>query len=283
VKRLSLGDLCPRWEGKLPGTPVPCGSKVVGRRLTLGKGKRRESVTVTGCAVPPLPSPRKRARGSKGNCSRGFMVEGLPGVTWAVPASVVRNATRTPRRLDREFDQVVPGSGEVEALFRANTRAGLPAVSGLDLPYPHRAGSTPCCRESADYHGRLRELLDAVEDGRADHVELEAATRRALPRGERGRSLDTTREVEAAIQAVEGHCETLWRHWDDQHGARADRASAGARGARTRRELARAEGTGDATELVDALERVEQDARDRASASSSRRRSGGVKRHRAGG
>lgn len=282
MKRLSLGDLCPRWEGRLPGTPVPCGSKVVGRRLTLGKGKRRENVTVTGCAVPPLPSPRKRARGSASNCARGFMVEGLPGVTWAVPASVVRNAARTPRRLDREFDQVVAGSGEVEALFASNRREGLPAVSGLDLPYPHRAGSTPCCRESADYHGRLRELLDDVGEGRADHVELEAATRRALPRGQRGRSLATMDDVERAIEAVEGHCETLWKRWDDQHGARADRASSGARGARTRREIARAEGTGDATELVDVLERVEQDARDRASASRSRR-GGGVKRHRAGG
>lgn len=163
-----LGAICSRWRGAPPGTVVPCKSSIVGREIEVkvrGKGGKQR-VTVTGCAVPRSPRPSKR-------CKPDYRVQEVTPALFPFSATVdggtVRNATRTPRETHPggawEFLNGRFMYGPREAL-EVNQAEGLGLMSGLDLPYPHRAGSHVCCPANAANADELRrEVMDADSEG----------------------------------------------------------------------------------------------------------------------
>jgi hypothetical protein len=79
----------------------------------------------------------------------------------------VKNATRTPRPFHAALPvEWVAGRmiGGPRDLMADNARAGVDLLEGLDLPFPHRLGSSPCCPASTLSVVELgRELRDAYE------------------------------------------------------------------------------------------------------------------------
>jgi hypothetical protein len=79
----------------------------------------------------------------------------------------VKNATRTPRPFHPAISvEWVAGRmiGGPRDLMADNARSGADVLEGLDLPFPHRAGSSPCCPSSSISVVELgRELRDAYE------------------------------------------------------------------------------------------------------------------------
>lgn len=160
------GELCGKWMGRDPGAPVPCRSKAIGRTLTLKvPGHPRQAYELEACAVP-----RASVRPSK-RCKPAFIgrADGglFPGERVLIDGGKVKNATRTPRPFHPALSvEWVAGRmiGGPRDLMADNARSGADVLEGLDLPFPHRAGSSPCCPSSSISVVELgRELRDAYE------------------------------------------------------------------------------------------------------------------------
>lgn len=160
------GELCAKWMGRDPGQPVPCRSKAVGRTLELKlPGQPRQAYTLEACAVP-----RASVRASK-RCKPAFLGRSdgglFPGERFLIDGGKVKNATRTPRPFHAALPvEWVSGRmvGGPRDLMADNAREGRDLLEGLDIPFPHRAGSSPCCPSSSVSVVELgRELRDAYE------------------------------------------------------------------------------------------------------------------------
>lgn len=223
MSRLRIGDLCPRWtvadasakggRRSMPeGARVPCKTPYLGRKVELrGEGE----VTVRGCAVPSPPKPKKR--GGATRCEGAFLVEGLPGVTFTVPKSKVREASRVreglcPDRLELPDER----GGFLRAWKREAKAKGLhPFADDMDLPFPHRRGSSPCCVNAAVSPASVEALLvDLETNPLLDVVDVIDAAKRLQPKGMLGRvAVRGLADVPRAIEATRDHCWSSWERW----------------------------------------------------------------------
>lgn len=162
--------VCDRWSGLRPGDRVPCRSTAVGRTLDLRvPGQPRGPVKIEACAVP-----RASVRPSK-RCAPaylGVIGDGLfRGQVELVDGGKVRNAMRTPRPshpgmlVEWIAGKIIAGPRQ---RMRSNVDEGADVLEGLDLPYPHRAGSSICCPTST-----LSALVLGVEVREAYEVDGE--------------------------------------------------------------------------------------------------------------
>lgn len=197
--------LCPRWEGMRVGDTMKCRSALVGRRLTIRPRPRTQPalVEVLGCAVPR--SDRKTKR-----CRADYVVarvhaDGSLGTPFVVDGGRVRNASRTPRPMHRLQDARITTDRDApyfyrqfEMIERENEGLGLPRMEGLDLPYPHRIGSSRCCPDHPENAVRLgEELRWAMEGGGIDR----ALARRILSLG---KHLRTKHRIGVAVPEALG-------------------------------------------------------------------------------
>jgi hypothetical protein len=164
------------------GDGTKCRSALVGRTITV-RLKTREKpikVEVVGCAIPR--SDRKSKR-----CKTDYLVRPLPGQGYlpgevVVDGGRVRNASRTPRPThDPEMrpDHDDPRKFRFyEIQQRSNADQGLPRMTGLDLPYRHRVGSSVCCPQHPDNAGDLADEVRWAMEGEGMSTELRARVMR---------------------------------------------------------------------------------------------------------
>ena len=164
--------LCPRWEGLRVGDSMKCRSALVGRRLMIRPRPRTQPalVEVLGCAVPR--SDRKTKR-----CRADYVVarvrsDGSLGAPFVVDGGRVRNASRTPRPMHAPkhehwmTDRDAPYFYQQYMMIqRENEADGLARMEGLDLPYPHRIGSSRCCPDHPENAVRLADELRWAMEG----------------------------------------------------------------------------------------------------------------------
>jgi hypothetical protein len=205
--------LCPRWEGMRVGDSMKCRSALVGRRLTIRPRPRTQPalVEVLGCAVPR--SDRKTKR-----CRADYVVarvrsDGSLGAPFVVDGGRIRNASRTPRPMHRLEDERITTDRDAPYFYqqyamiqRENEADGLARMEGLDLPYPHRVGSSVCCPDHPENAVRLAaELRWAIESDGVDR-NLE---RRILSLG---KHLRTKHRISVAVpESLSGNEDAAWR------------------------------------------------------------------------
>lgn len=217
------GALCDRWAGQEPGTPVPCRSTLVGRKLELKQpGREREVVELVACAVPrPTSKPSKK-------CKTAFLGRGKggKGVLQLVDGGKARNASRTPRPTHAGLDvEWVAGEmidGPIQRM-KTNQLAGRDELAGLDVPFPHRAGSSICCPTSAlSAYALSLEVLVAEQDEGAMTASLVSRLGRLaehLRTRHQVGGLSTPRDLEdfgranAITAAATGYCTTYLYDW----------------------------------------------------------------------
>lgn len=192
--------LCPRWEGMRVGDSMKCRSALVGRRLTIRPRPRTQPalVGVLGCAVPR--SDRKTKR-----CRADYVVarvrsDGSLGAPFVVDGGRIRNASRTPRPMHRLEDERLTTDRDAPYFYqqymmiqRENEAAGLARMTGLDLPYPHRVGSSVCCPDHPENAIRLADELRWAMEGHGIDRDL---ARRILSLG---KHLRTKHKISVAV------------------------------------------------------------------------------------
>lgn len=219
------GALCAKWLGKDPGQSVPCRSKAVGRSLELKvPGRIKQTYAIESCAVPRLTvRPSKRCKTAFIGRTDGGM---FPGERTYIDGGKVRNAQRTPRPFHPAIEvEWVAGHmvGGPADLMDNNRIAGTYSLEGLDLPFPHRAGSSPCCPTSTISVAELRQDVRAAYE--ADELWPSLRTRLAKlskhltgPRHD-VRGLPATVEADdfaganAIVDAGTTLCEQYLRSW----------------------------------------------------------------------
>lgn len=205
--------LCARWEGLRVGDSMKCRSALVGRRLTLRVRPRTQPalVEVVGCAVPRSDRKTKRCRADY-LVSR-VLANGSLGSPVVVDGGRVRNASRTPRPMHRLQDERITTDRDAPYFYqqyamlqRENEENGLARMEGLDLPYPHRVGSSRCCPDHPENAVRLAdELRWAIESDGVDR-NLE---RRILSLG---KHLRTKHKISVAVpESLIGNEDAAWR------------------------------------------------------------------------
>lgn len=164
--------LCPRWEGMRVGDTMKCRSALVGRRLTIRPRPRTQPalVEVLGCAVPRSDRKTKRCRADY--VVARVRADGSLGAPFVVDGGRVRNASRTPRPMHRLQDERITTDRDAPYFYqqymmiqRENEADGLARMEGLDLPYPHRIGSSVCCPDHPENAVRLADELRWAMEG----------------------------------------------------------------------------------------------------------------------
>lgn len=164
--------LCPRWEGMRVGDTMKCRSALVGRRLTIRPRPRTQPalVEVVGCAVPRSDRKTKRCRADY--VVARVRADGSLGAPFVVDGGRVRNASRTPRPMHRLEDYRLTTDRDAPYFYqqymmiqRENEADGLARMEGLDLPYPHRIGSSVCCPDHPENAVRLADELRWAMEG----------------------------------------------------------------------------------------------------------------------
>ena len=225
--------ICDRWAGLRVGDPVPCRSPLIGRTVEL-KPTRREPrglVEIVGCAVPSTDRPSKR-------CKVAYLVKPLKGqgmlpFVHAVDGGKVKNATRTARPTheiglapDRDDPRRWQFFANVE---RENVDNGLPRMTGLDLPYRHRVGSSVCCPDHQWSVPALAEGLRWAEEGEGIDPDLARALlglgrhlrdRHGLevvvPARLEAEDFDTARAI---LEASDSYCGAMLTSWEQAQAA----------------------------------------------------------------
>lgn len=267
------GKVCEKWSGATPGAAVPCRSKVLGRTLELRlPGSPRQEFEIEACAIPrPSVRPSKR-------CKTAFLARpkgtifGARAPLELVDGGKVRNASRTPRpthagmSVEWVSGKIVDGPAQ---RLRDNRDTGAATLEGIDLPFPHRVGSSVCCPESTLSALALgAEVRDAAEDlgevspgvlARLRKLAAHLATRHRVE-GLPGR-LEAD-DIDGAFRVVEAgttYCENYLRAWQDTAEASAalrkvERKKAKSRKASAKRRANEASKTG-GRRAVEALQR----------------------------
>lgn len=244
----SLADACEAYPPPLRyGSPLPedvSRTRNVGKVVRLGPGANAPTGRIVGSTAPVRPTLAQAARRSPSMCERGYLVETDGGVRVAVNARQVRELNRTPREGLCPFHQAldVASLGAVMSEVDAQRKAGTirhPRDLVSDLPYPHRAGSSPCCEASEVTPEKVLVLLEGWRTGEAgDEMsagDVVAYARRAVPRSvsaKANRGIASVADIERAMVAVRDHCWSQWTAWAKRQ--------AEARGAKFRRVKAEA-------------------------------------------
>lgn len=220
-KALTLSELCPRWEGVFPGTRVQCKSPLIGREVVLKKGE--SPVEILGCTAPvEMPGRAREKLSARRRCEGGFEVrfkEGLK-IPFAVRGSKVRERLRVREGLCPDALVLDPHSGFVSYTERESERSQRSPYEGGELPFPHRMGSTPCCRNSAVYPDKVGEALAEVlnGDGFLEPSDVVSMAQKMVPKALRSRVVvERLEDVPHAIQSVRSHCWDIVRQWEQKH------------------------------------------------------------------
>lgn len=216
------GRTLPRsWVELPPGAPYAGRSKLLGSKVRL-RGDEVDSVVVS-LATPVGPSLLQTGRLSRRASCEGAVIVRTPLGAGAVETAVRKSVVRERRRLDERGQCPDAPSYSAQALRAAVAelerdakRTGRPAfdLAGMELPFPHRKGSSPCCTYSPRSVEKLRALIGEYhESGEEPEFERAAAElRRALPRGMRETvRLDTARDLSSALLDLEGYCWAQWK------------------------------------------------------------------------
>lgn len=255
------------WDVAPPGTPYPCTSKEIGRKIKRG---RFENFLVESCATPLALTDKQRARSSKEpRPERSYLIKrgGAPAV--AVRSSVVREGLRA----DRGQVGAAPEGGadgiaaQVAAMRRevAEQREGgafFPEAPGL--PYPARPASSKCLPGSKPWRELEAATMERIAILEADGVPITRETLSAALAG------DPAFREAADVQ------ESCFRKWEQAAKAKAPQARLSSRRETAlAREAAKAAGVDlSSAEYRDTLE-GEQRAKLREGAA---RRRGGVRK-----
>lgn len=232
----SLWDACPAWEAtgvREWATPLPPEmerSRSIGRRVPVGRaGGGLLWGEVLGSTAPAAPSEGEVLRGGEALCARGVQVRTDGGKILTLGSARLRELRRSPRAVE-------PGAGlpwyaaeevvaDARAALAAGDVAGSDAARGGTLPYPHRAGSTPCSGSSrpalvlADFDAwREGEGFDnwSREDALGRAREMLKGVSPLLLHGEGALSISAEGDVLPVALAVEGYCVDLWEKWVDR-------------------------------------------------------------------
>lgn len=218
-----LSEACPAWGEKGFrdwASPLPAGmerSRSIGVEKVYERIRGREARgVVLGTGTPAVPSAGDLLRRGKSLCERSVIVSTpLRGVV-AVQASRVRELNRTARPM--EPGATLPVLVARSAVAEAFAALELGDVEASDLarystlPYPHRAGSSPCSGERRP--AAVLADLRAWRDGDAhDGWTKRDALKRARALGPEVKSLG---DVERVALAVERRCVQAWADWVDR-------------------------------------------------------------------
>lgn len=177
--------------------------------------------TVVGCATPIGETIFQYGkRGKKYRCQGSFIVRsdfGRDPTETPVPRSVVRARIRASKTGLCPDTPYYNGS-EMRGLTR---RIEIDAARGHyhpydavgDIPFPHRVGSSPCCKNSPINPQALDRLYAAWSESgeESDFNALSTAVRMALPKHLRAtKELETREQIERGIKAVRDHCWSVW-------------------------------------------------------------------------
>lgn len=213
-----------------PTLQAVCGSRFpaplrYGDPISAGRVQRREVViskrgargVVVGRTAPVEPTLGALARGRSSElCGTGYLVE-VNGRAVAANARKVRELNRTPREpcpvhVQADAPTLRALMREAERLAAEGEVAHPWELLG-DLPWPHHAGSGPCCGSSANTPGAVLSRFEPWATGRAAARQV-AAARKTIPAALRGsvkvRSLD---DVPGAMRQVQTHCFEQVKRW----------------------------------------------------------------------
>lgn len=217
-----LAEACPQWAESADGwgMELPEGAtrlRTLGQRRVFERVKgRSKSGIVVGVGAPAVPTVGDLLRRAKSLCERSILVRDDEGVRHAVQNSRVRELNRTPRPTDEGLRISALEARQVVANARNYLAVGDVLSSdyerGGTLPYPHRAGSSPCSgtRRPAAV---LRDL-EAWREGEAhDSWTAEDALARAREMDPAVADLD---DVVARAKAIEERCLDVWARWVDK-------------------------------------------------------------------
>lgn len=221
-----LGEACPVWrdmgylDWETPLTADLERSRSVGETVVWKRDARTGKVSrgvVVGSAAPAKPSAGDLLRRGESLCARGVIVERDDGRgSVVVQSQRLRELRRTPRPMEPglrlpwwEAESVVV---DARAALELGDVAASDSVRAGTLPYPHRAGSSPCSGE--DRPARVLEDLatwrngDGFDGWSAEDVLVRAG------RMTRGRvELESLEDIERVALQVEADCVNLWDDW----------------------------------------------------------------------
>ena len=229
-----LGEACPAWGAQgfdAWGAPLPPSddrSRSIGLRKVFDRQRGREaSGVVLGSGTPARPTAGDLLRRGPSLCERSVLLRDDRGRVVAVGNTRVRELNRRSRPTDPGLSLNALAARQVVNEARAALALGdvfaADAARGGTLPYPHRAGSSPCsgARRPAAVLGDLR----AWREGEAfDGWSRSDALRRAR---ELGPGVKRLADAERVGLDVERQCVEVWARW-------VDRAELGRKGARAR-------------------------------------------------
>lgn len=215
-----LAEACPSWAAAGFDTwaaPLPRGlerSRSLGLERVYERSRGRElSGVVVGSGTPAVPSAGDLLRRGPSLCERSVIVRTPLGAEVAVQGSRVRELNRTRRPM--EPGMVLPilaaraAASEARAALERGDVQGSDDARGGTLPYPHRAGSSPCSG-SRRPAAVLADLRDWREGEGHDNWTRRDALRRARVLGSEVRTLD---DVERVALRVEERCVRAWESW----------------------------------------------------------------------
>ena len=144
-------DACVRYAGLAPREPVPCKTSYLGREVPLARGGGKLG-RVVGCARPEFGcgTPDLTIKKSRG----GYVTE---------PYRRVKDRVHDYQRGPLCENALRPSLGM--SLARA-FGATKPQYQGGELPFPHRAASSPCCSKSPVYPDEVDARLADLRAGR---------------------------------------------------------------------------------------------------------------------
>ena len=234
-----LSKVCPawpepwQWEQPLP-SEMERSRSIGARKVVERRGGREVFGVVIGSGAPAVPTVGDLLRRAQSLCERSvrFEVKGAEGLrVVALQQQRVRELNRKSRgplepglRLNASMAAQVATDAR-RALRKGNLFASDFARGGT-LPFPHRAGSSPCSGpvRPATVARDLQAWRDGEEFESATDADMVARVRALIPRTmAREVKVSSVRDARAALLAVEGHCVEQWEAW-------------AARAARSRRE-----------------------------------------------
>lgn len=227
-----VGDVCPRYAYSRWGAPIPEDrdrTRKRGRFLVVARDRYGREVRGrhVGATAPVRPSAGALLRRPKSLCDRGMLFD-VDGARVAARRSKIGSLNRAKQALDlgwRLAPEYVPEiiAEADRALDRMDVIAADEARQS-SLPYPVRAGSTPCAPSAEWTPRRVVEALATWAEGEG----YESATEgdflhyaaRAIPKSARAKltpRLRTVEDIPRVMVEAERVCLEVWRQWYARH------------------------------------------------------------------
>jgi hypothetical protein len=222
LRSLGVARLVVRPGGKSTVTVFQAGNPTT---RTLRGGVEGVRGVVLGSTAPPLPSAGEVLRGGPSLCARGVALRLDDGRRVVLGATRLREVNRTPRALDPGL--TVPAfvaaemAREARAALDVGDVAGSDRARGETLPFPHRAGSSPCSgsMRPATLLEDLRQWREGDGFESASEGEMFARLVSVIPKAQRA-AVPSLAAAAAALGEVERGCVRTWEDWAERNAQR---------------------------------------------------------------